>query len=50
MPKPGACAKGTFAIKAVSRVPIAALIQVARVRAVWFIPVAPKMEGLTKMI
>ena len=44
-PMPGACAKGTFAIRAVNSVPTAAERQV-----VWSMPVWERRSGFTKMM
>ena len=47
---PGACAYGTFANNAITSVPIAAAMIVAKNTACVGIPVADKILGLTKMM
>ena len=47
IPMPGACAKGNFAIKAMSSVPMAEASAVAVNTAPLSMPVAERMSGLT---
>ena len=49
-PMPGACAKGALASRAVRRQPMAALMQVASMTPLKFMPVCESRPGLTKIM